>query len=124
MKKLAIILTIVLIPLAALSHDSRGSYQQMAWEMYQASRICVENYVTNTAGQYEDLEQCIRAQNTCYGIYNGMSDDKNREWLTHSKSVNDYITGKALEPLDYCHILKLISEEQKKPKEDRETPKE
>jgi len=115
--KVTVLLLIVLIPFAALAHDtSRESYQNLAWEMYQATRTCFENYSGAANEEYPKLEQCIRVQNTCYGIYNGMSDDKNREWLTHSKKVNDYITGKALEPLDYCHILKLINDLHKTPK--------
>lgn len=122
MKIIAAILIVLVSFSASLAHDTnRDALMTMAWDMFSSSRICLEAYDGETVGHLKDrmemLETCIKVQNTCHTIYHALSEDENRKWLSEGDAVKKYFTSRGLEPIDYCHMLKLMSLEQKKPKE-------
>jgi hypothetical protein len=113
-----------MLPFVALADDltyEKEKYLRVSWDMFTASRICLEDY-NGLSESFEKFEMCFKAQHTCKTIYDGVSSDERRKWLIESDEVKRYITGRMLEPLDYCHILKLMSLEQKKI--EGQTPKE
>ena len=119
MKKMIIVLLMVFmipIPLTrAQSSLDKEQFTKMAWHQYQSGRKCFEAHAG--AGMQIGFEECLRIQSTCKLIYDGIASDENRKWLIESKKVKDYITGQGLKPLDYLHLLKLISEVQGTPKQ-------
>ena len=111
--RIFLVLLILAMPFTVPAHETT---EGLAWGMYNAGRICFENY--STLDQSEQLESCLRIQNTCYGIFHGLGQDKNRKWMTEYPAVSDYIKKSGLEPRDYCHIMRIITEEHSKPKEE------
>lgn len=98
----------------AQESQTTEQYQEMAWHQYQAGRICFEKH--DGEGMLPGFEECLKIQNACKLIYDGISSDERRRWLLDGK-VKEYILERALKPLDYLHILNLISQEQSIPKE-------
>ena len=100
--KIILIIVILLFPFSLLAEEE---YQDVAWERYQAGRICFEKGVSL------GFEECLKVQVTCKLIYDGLVLDEKRKWLTESPKVKDYMKKTGLKPFDYLHILNLISQD-------------
>ena len=111
MKEATLLLLVTLmISTTAYAEVQDKEYIELAWHNYQAARICVDTYKNPNESRYVD--ECIRLQNICKLIYDGILADSNRKWLAESKAVKNYIVDRGLKPIDYAMILKIISHEQ------------
>lgn len=109
--KIIVALTILMFPFALFA-EGEINYQDLAWHQYQAGRICFEEF--NESTTLQTFEECFKLQLTCKLIYEGISMDEKRKWLTEVPLVKKYMTDTGFKPLNYMTILKLISEEQSK----------
>ena len=118
MKIIAILILICITqaPLLAELPSEEGTteYQELAWHQYQAGRICFEKYDAEVI--QSGFEKCLKLQNTCKLIYDGIAADEKRSWLIQSPEVKKYLTDTGLKQLNYLHLLRLISNAHATPK--------
>ena len=105
--KIAAVILVLLLSTFAIAEDTE--YSELAWHEFQAGRICFEAQKPVMQVQFE---RCMKIQLSCKLIYDGLRLDKKRVWLTQTPSVKKYLVDRGLKPLDYLHILKLMSQEQ------------
>lgn len=110
MKTVTLLVIGLLIPILLFAQEEEVNYSEIAWHQYKAGRICFEAF--RSGGSYLQVENCLRVQNTCKFIFDGIGDDEKRKWLLEAPSVKKFIVETGLKPLDYLHLLKLISQEQ------------
>jgi len=105
--KIAAVIVMVLLSTFATAEDT--DYSELAWHEFQAGRLCFEAH-SGPVMQVQ-FEKCMKIQLSCKLIYDGIRLDKKREWITQTPSVKKYLVERGLKPLDYLHLLKLMSQD-------------
>jgi len=112
---LIMLMMVMMIPLTSFGQEAEQEYHMMAWHQFKSGRICFEAH--DGAGMLPGFEKCIKVQSACKLIYDGISTDPNRKWMTETEGVKSYFQQRGLTPIDYLHVLNIMSKEQSKPKE-------